>query len=523
MKHRRFSSLMHMMAALSLVAACGSFVTAYAKPDALAVQPDRVNAAPGISPSLPETTSENKELIARGRYLAISADCYACHTTDASRPYAGGTGIRTPFGTIIAPNITADIATGIGSWSDDEFYRALHHGIGKQGEYLYPAMPYDYFTRIHRDDAIAIKAYLFSLPPITQPKIANRMEFPYNMRWLLSGWNVLNLQAGELQPLPDKTDAINRGAYLATALAHCGACHTPRTISMGSDRTLPLSGGIITNGWYAPNITPDDVSGIGRWSDEELALYLKTGLALGKTSAGGPMAEAIERSLSKLSDQDIADIIAWLRDQPAIRDAVDQTANNTKAHFEWGTLRNYAVDIRQAPAAVTVGLSQQMSGAEIYYGACATCHGADGSGGNSSEFPALVGNTALGINTPNNVVLAVLNGVKRNTPDGQAFMPSFANQLSDQEIATLTNWLFANYGRPSTKTSAVEVNKLRTGTILNDAPIASIIKAVGVATIALGFIIILGWVIRFAPRIKAFFITLSRRKRKYVSLGRKKR
>ncbi|CAK7030498.1 c-type cytochrome [Saezia sanguinis] len=470
-------------------------------------------ASESTSEPITESTTA-ADLIERGRYLSTAADCYACHTKDPAQPFAGGEGIRTPFGTIYPPNITPDQRTGIGAWTDDEFYHALHSGRGRHGENLYPAMPYDSFTQIRRDDVLAIKAYLFSLPAIEQARTPNRMDFPYNIRWTLTGWKMLNFNEQEFRPNPDKSDAINRGAYLAS-MAHCSTCHTPRTMSMGSDPERPLAGSIVTNGWYAPNITPDEISGIGRWSDAELAQYLSTGYIPGKSSAGGPMAHAIERSLSQLPEQDINDLIAWLRDQPAMRNKEDQATEATTAPFEWGELRDLSGTIRDTldyrPSASTA--SRNFSGAQLYYGACASCHGMDGGGIAQADFPSLVNNSTLGQSTPNNVVLTILNGIERQAGDRQIFMPAFKGQFTDQEVATLTNWLFQTYGRPTTQTTDVDVNKLRTGAALGEAPIASIIKAAGVGIMALLLVFVLGWVIRFAPRIKAFFAKFKRKRK----------
>ena len=183
-------------------------------------------ASESTSEPITESTTA-ADLIERGHYLSTAADCYACHTNDPAQPFAGGEGIRTPFGTIYPPNITPDQRTGIGAWTDDEFYHALHSGRGRHGENLYPAMPYDSFTQIRRDDVLAIKAYLFSLPAIEQARTPNRMDFPYNIRWTLTGWKMLNFNEQEFRPNPDKSDAINRGAYLAS-MAHCSTCHTPQ-------------------------------------------------------------------------------------------------------------------------------------------------------------------------------------------------------------------------------------------------------------------------------------------------------
>ena len=251
--------------------------------------------------------------MARGEYLARAADCEACHTAPNGQPFAGGVAFKLPFGTIYSSNITADKETGIGAWSDDEFVRALHAGVDREGRPLYPAFPYTSYTAMSRDDILAIKAYLFSLPVVHAPARPNALSFPFNQRWTLSLWNALFLKKERFQPVQGKPEAWNRGAYLATALGLCGECHTPRNVAFAMDNGKALAGAEL-QGWTAYNITSDKEHGIGAWSDQELVDYFSKGHAAGRGTASGPMGEVVGYSLQHLSPSDLAALVAYLRD-----------------------------------------------------------------------------------------------------------------------------------------------------------------------------------------------------------------
>jgi len=401
------------------------------------------NPAPGPGP--------NTDQIKRGEYLAKAADCIACHTVDPAKPFAGGYPLATPFGTIYGPNITPDKETGIGNWSDEEFIRALHNGIGKNGEHLYPAFPYASFTKLSRDDVLAIKAYLFSLPPIQQQTPANKLPFPLNQRWILAGWNLFNFKPGEWQADPAKSAEWNRGMYLVEGLAHCQECHTPRNVTMGVDHKRAF-GGAQLSGWTAFNITPDPVSGVGGWKDEELTQYLKSGLVPGKASAAGGMAEAIEHSLQYLSDADLKAIVTYVRSVPAINDAADK-----KPRYAWGQPADDDADLRGV-AAVSVS-NNASGGAELFSGNCASCHSASGSGVVGGYYPSLFSNSVVGARDPSNLLMVMLNGVQRHGKDGEAFMPGFADHLNDAQIATLANYILKQYGHADAPTITPELVK----------------------------------------------------------------
>jgi mono/diheme cytochrome c family protein len=351
--------------------------------------------------------------VKRGEYLARAGDCFSCHTKEGGADLAGGRLMPTPFGAIASPNITPDKDTGIGTWSDDDFYRLMHDGIGKQGEYIYPVMPYDHFTRVTRDDVMAIKAYLFSLKPVHAPKVPSQLSFPFSIRTGLLAWRALYFTPGTFQPDPQQSAQVNRGAYLVEGLAHCGSCHTPRNAAMGSESSKSLGGGEIKGqGWFAPNISSDVREGIGGWSQQQLVQYLKEGVAPGRAVAAGPMSETIHKSLAYLSGEDLNDIALYLKASPA------------KAL--------YAEQQVAAPP-----------GASAYLSNCAFCHQPDGKG-IAGAVPPLAGNGVAKAGGPEDVIRTILGGLPAQGE--YAPMPGFATQLTGDQIAGLANYVRAAWG-----------------------------------------------------------------------------
>src|ERR1700678_2586845 len=232
-------------------------------------------------------------LVERGAYLARAADCMVCHTTQAGKEYAGGLEFKLPFGMLYSTNITSDKETGIGNYSDQDFLNAVHRGIRRDGARLYPAMSFTSYSYMTDADALAIKAYLFSLPPVHAPAPPNTLAFPFNQRWTLAFWSALFNRDTRFEPGTAKSPEWNRGAYLAEALAHCGECHTPRNLAFALDNRKKF-GGALTAGWRAFNISSSKESGVGAWHDEELTAYLVRGHAPGHGSAAGPMGEAVD-------------------------------------------------------------------------------------------------------------------------------------------------------------------------------------------------------------------------------------
>ena len=382
----------------------------------------------------------NPDLIARGKYLATAGDCTACHTNEGGQPFAGGRVMATPFGGLPTPNITPDKATGIGDWTDDEFYRVFDKGIGKNGQYIYPAMPYPWYTRVTRDDVMAIKAYLFSLPPVDSPRKPSQISFPFNIRTGLLAWNQLFFHEGTFQPDPAQSAEVNRGAYLVEGLGHCGECHNGNVLLGDSSSSGKLQGGALQN-WYAPNLSSDVRQGIGKYSDEQLATYLKTGMAEGIGVANGPMAETIHESLSKLTDGDIRAMVAYLKATPA----KTTYANKQDAAFT----------------------GSDSVGRQAYLNNCASCHQLDGKG-IPGAVASLVGDGSVLAGGPQDVIRVVLGGIEAK---GEAApMPAVGAGMADQDIADAVNYVRQAWGNTAPATAgggmAGELRK-STATVLN--------------------------------------------------------
>ncbi|WP_343617221.1 cytochrome c [Novosphingobium sp.] len=394
----------------------------------------------GPSPTGTPADLPQGDALSRGAYLTAAADCAACHTAKGGVPFAGGRPFKLPFGTIYTPNLTPDRETGIGNWSDAEFLRAVHKGIGKGGEHLYPAFPYASYTMLTDADVLAIKAYLFSLAPVHQATPPNTFGFPFNQRWLMAIWSTLFNKDERFRPRPAQSPVWNRGAYLVEAAGHCAECHSPRNLMQAPDTRQKMAGGQ-AEGWNAYNITSDRLSGIGAWSTQEVTDYLTKGHAAGRGTASGPMREAVELSLTKLTRGDIAAIVTYLRTVPAIRSSASPEPTGP------------------APKLASAGPSDNPVGKRIFEGACTSCHAWTGAG-------ALVGQAQLtggrAVNDPSatNVAQMVLNGSGKAT-SGHPVMPGFASAYTDTEIAAVANYVTARFGAVPSKVTAKEVTRLR--------------------------------------------------------------
>ena len=420
----------HTKAALRSAAVLGGLICA----PALAQTPPP--AAAPVSAGQP-----NADLIAKGKYLATAGDCAACHTANGGKEFAGGGYLNTPFGPISVPNITPDPATGIGGWTDDQFVRLFRHGIGKGGEYIYPVMPYPWYTKVTRDDILAIKAYLFSIPPVNAKRPPSHLAFPFNVRAGLAAWQTAFLKVGPFKPDPGKSAQLNRGEYLVQGLGHCGECHNGNNLMGDTEAAAFLQGGPIDK-WYAPNITSDIHQGIGRFSNEQLFTYLKTGTAQGMGIAAGPMAQTVHESLSKLSDGDLQAIVAYLKSTPP------------KQTYQAVHDANY-----------TSGASS--AGSEVYLSNCASCHQVDGKGV-PGAVPSLVNDGAVTAGGPQTVIRVILGGIEAQ--GSYAPMPGLGVSLNDQQIAEVTNYVRQSWGNAApANAGAGEVGAARkeTHTLLN--------------------------------------------------------
>ena len=410
---------------------------------------NRSDTAAGAAPAIAGASS-TADVLARGEYLTKAADCVACHTVQGShKPFAGGVAFRLPFGTIYSSNITADPDSGIGSWSDDEFVRAVREGVRKDGQHLYPAFPYPAYTRLSRGDVLAIKAYLLTLPAIQQQNRANDLAFPFNQRWAVSFWNAAFFKSQRFAADTAKSAQWNSGAYLATALGHCAECHTPRNLGYGLEHGNELAGHEL-QGWRAYNITSDVAYGIGSWSDAELVAYLKSGRAAGHASAAGPMGEAVSHSLQFLNDEDVISLIAYLRSVPAKagKQPIDVNAQPAPALASTDAM----------PGGDSAAVHAQ--GLHLFEGACASCHQWNGKG-QQTPYASLVG--TRGVNDVNgiNVTQAILQGVNMEVAGNDVYMPAFGAAYSDAEISALANYVIAHFGAKQGKVTPDDVAKRR--------------------------------------------------------------
>ena len=397
----------------------------------------------GPSPVGVPAELSSADLVTRGKYLTQAADCEVCHTAEGGQPFAGGRAFPTPFGVLYSPNITADRETGIGAWTDEDFVRAVHKGIARDGERLYPAFPYESYTLLADDDVRAIKAYLFSLPAAHAAAPPNDLRFPFNQRWLMGIWSAFYNPDQRFRPLEDRSPEWNRGAYLVEGLGHCGDCHTPRNLAQAPNNRRKFQGAVI-QGWRAYNITPDPISGLGEWSDTELSEYLHAGHAAGRGAAGGPMAEVVDASLSNLAPADLRAVVAYLRSVPAIRTPEMPASKATPAS--------------DAPKDLQARVDPR--GEQVFAGACASCHSWSGVSLLTS-YATLIGNRAVNDTSAINVAQIVLSGERRRSADGVLLMPAFGAAYSDTEIAAVANYVTARFGAAPSHLTARDIAEFR--------------------------------------------------------------
>lgn len=373
--------------------------------------------------------------IERGRYLAAIGDCAACHTAPGGKLYAGGLAIATPFGTLIGPNLTPDRKTGIGDWSDNDFINAMQQGRGRESAHLYPAMPYTYYTKVTREDALAIRAYLATLDPVHNKVVSNQLPFPFNIRFSMALWNALFFTPGQFEPIAGKSDDWNRGAYLVEGLGHCGMCHTAKNALGGDKASHALQGGAL-QGWFSPNLTDDSRIGLGSWSVDEVVTYLKTGHNVFE-SATGPMSEVITDSTSQMTDADLKAIAVYLKDQSPQKN--------------------------MSPKALPAEDPTMGAGRAIYVDNCAACHTAAGTG-IPSLFSALKGSPSVQSADPISLIRVVLQGAQsvatERAPTGPS-MPALGWKLTDEQVAAVMTYIRNSWGNAAAPVSASDVKGAR--------------------------------------------------------------
>jgi mono/diheme cytochrome c family protein len=374
--------------------------------------------------------------IARGRYLVAAGDCAACHTADGGQPFAGGRAIPTPFGTIYSTNITPDADTGIGHWTSDDFYRAMHEGLAPGGRHLYPAFPYPWYTKLTRDDVDDIRGYLATLAPVRQVNQPTKLPWPFDVRGVMAGWNALYFNQGTFRSNPQKSAEWNLGGYLVEGLGHCGACHTPKNFAGAPKRGEHLQGGYGEN-WYAASLAGDLRDGLGAWSVQDVVDYLKKGVN-DKAAAFGPMAEVVHNSTQHLDDKDVRAMAVYLKDLPA--QETSKSASSARPD-----------DARMA------------RGRGLYLDQCAGCHMQNGEGV-ANAFPPLEGNAVVQAKDPETLVHIILTGEKtavtRANRTGMA-MPAFDWKLSDDDIADLASYLRNAWGNAAEPVDSRKIADLR--------------------------------------------------------------
>lgn len=371
--------------------------------------------------------------VERGRYLADAADCKSCHTVPGSnQPFAGGRPIETPFGTLVAPNITPDRDTGIGAWTDDEFDAAVRQGRTRNGSYLYPAMPFPYYARMSREDVEAIRAYLNTVTAVHNDVRGSQLPFPFNIRTAMMVWDRLYFKPGEFQAHTDKSEEWNRGAYLVQGPGHCAACHTPKTV-LGGDESAKALRGYALQGWFAPDITSGQ-GALADWSADDIATYLKTGHNR-HAAAAGLMGEVVDLSTSKMNDADLKAIAVYLKD-------VSGSAQSKAAAADHAVLA---------------------AGGAIYQDLCSACHAAEGKGV-PNMFPDLTETATVSATDPTTVLRVILQGAQSvatdQEPTGPA-MPAFGWQLNDGQVAAVASYIRDRFGKKASAVTEQQVQKMR--------------------------------------------------------------
>ena len=391
------------------------------------------------------------DLIKQGEYLARAGDCVACHTAKGGKPFAGGLPMETPIGVIYSTNITPD-KTGLGDYSFEDFDKAVRHGVAKNGSTLYPAMPYPSYARVSDSDMQALYAYFMKgVEPVAQENKDSDIPWPLSMRWPLAAWRWMFAPAVDAHQAPAAADpVISRGAYLVEGLGHCGACHTPRALTMqekalrATDGDAFLSGSAPLEGWIAKSLRGDHKDGLGSWSEEQLVHFLKTGRS-DRSAVFGGMSDVVVHSMQYMSENDLTAIARYLKSLPAV------DPKDTPHSYD-----------KQVADALWKGDDSQR-GASVYIDNCAACHRTDGHG-YTRVFPALAGNPVLQTADATSLINIVLNGgtlPATHTAPSTFTMPAFAWRLSDQEVADVVSFIRGSWGNQGTPVKASEVADLR--------------------------------------------------------------
>jgi mono/diheme cytochrome c family protein len=377
-----------------------------------------------LPPADPRTgASFDASRVARGASLAAVGNCRGCHTRRDGPPFAGGEPMPSPFGTIYSTNITPDPESGIGRWSEEAFQRAMRKGVRRDGAHLYPAFPYDRFTRVTDEDNRSIYAYLMSLPPVRYSPPANDLAFPFNIRAGLALWNALFLREGPQPPEASNSVTLARGEYLVEGLGHCGSCHSPRNFLFAEKRDRAYDGGE-AQGWHAYAINAKNAAPIP-WEPEALAFYLRHGFHAQHGISRGPMG-LVTGELAEAAESDVNAMAAY---------AASLMGPASEAR------RQRAASLTRDPLALAANAGRE-EGAVIYETTCLPCH----DGRRALPFGGVPLKFSLGLHgeSPRNLVNVIVHGLDPATGGTTPMMPGYAGAMSDAQIATLVSWLRAS-------------------------------------------------------------------------------
>ena len=381
-------------------------------------------------------------IVAKGAQLAAIGECGVCHTRAGGRPYAGGFPVQTPFGVVYGTNITPDRETGIGAWSEEAFRRAMREGVARDGTHLYPAFPYDHFTRLTDGDISALYAFLMTREPAAQANRQPQLDFPLNFRIFAAGWQLLFLSKGPYRNDPAQSAAWNRGAYLVEGVGHCGGCHTPRN-AFGAERKHEAYGGGASEGWSAPALNASSPAPVP-WTVDQLTAYLKAGFADQHGFAAGPM-QPVVANLGKAADADVRAIATYVASFIGPRNAADRQ-RQTDAALAFA--RQRAVNIGDLARTTTgvVSAGDRSAGGVLFAGACASCH-RSGGGLPASRPIALALSTTVNTSDPANLLRIVVDGIHPPAGERGPIMPGFSGALTDPQIVALATYVRSHYSR----------------------------------------------------------------------------
>lgn len=391
---------------------------------------------PAIEPVQPQGSFPEEQL-QRGGNIAAAGLCVVCHTAPNGQRNAGGLPMETPFGTIYTTNITPDPETGIGAWSFDAFDRAMRHGVARDGSYLYPAFPYTYYTHLSPDDMEALYAYIMTQPAVRAEPPETELPFPFNIRPLMAGWNLLFLDRDPIEPVEGESEEWNRGNYLARAAGHCAACHSPRN-ALGAEKEGKhyLAGGE-AEGWIAPALNQESPAPVA-WTQEALFNYLRYGFDEAHGAAAGSMAPVVREGTARIAESDTRALATYLA-----------SLGNGDGNGEpdgGGKQAAPAETERRTQAAATLS-PPVTEGARLFASACLACHHAGDGPATFGVQPQLWFSTSLYLDEPDNVVRHILDGVQSPANDDLGYMPPFRHSLSDRQVATLVNYMRTNFAQ----------------------------------------------------------------------------